>query len=100
LSRKLRIPSITLAPIAAGLEANGLITTNENEALLPGREMSRITLQDILAVVRQDGETGSHRDPKWNSAIESLGRELDDAVADTLSDKMLSDILDESENQT
>jgi membrane protein len=98
LSRTLRIPSITLAPIATGLEANGLITTNENEALLPGREMSRITLQDILAVVRRDGETGSHRDPKWNSAIENLGRKLDDAVADTLSDKTLSDILDESEN--
>jgi len=99
LSRSLRIPSITLAPIAAGLEANGLITSNENEALLPGREMSRITLQDILAVVRRDGETGSHRDPKWNSAIESLGRKLDDAIANTLSDKTLSDILDESEDQ-
>ena len=99
LSRTLRIPSITLAPIAAGLEANGLITSNENEALLPGREMSRITLQDILAVVRRDGETGSHRDPKWNSAIESLGRKLDDAIANTLSDKTLSDILDESEDQ-
>lgn len=99
LSRSLRIPSITLAPIATGLEANGLITTNENEELLPGREMSRITLQDILAVVRREGETGSHRDPKWNSAIEDLGKNIDAAVADTLSDKTLSDILDESENQ-
>jgi DNA-binding IscR family transcriptional regulator len=62
--------------------------------------MSRITLQDILAVVRRDGETGSHRDPKWNSAIENLGKKLDDAVADTLTDKTLSDILDESEIQT
>lgn len=100
LSRSLRIPSITLAPIATGLEANGLLTTNEKEELLPGREMSRITLSDILAVVRHDGETGSHRDPKWNSVIENLGKKLDEAVAGTVSDKTLSDIIDESEKQT
>ena len=100
LSRALRIPSITLAPIAAGLEASGMLTTNESEQLLPAREMSRITLDDILAVVRRDGETGSYRDPRWNGAIETLGKRLDDAIADTLSDKTLSDILNESENET
>ena len=98
LSQTLRIPSITLAPIASGLEAHGLITTNENEALLPGREMSRIALGDILAVVRRDGETGSHRDPKWNSPIEILGNSLDDAIAATLAEKSLADLLDETDD--
>jgi membrane protein len=98
LSHTLRIPSITLAPIAAGLESNGLITTNEKEELLPGREMSRITLQDILAVVRRDGETGSYRDPEWSHTVENLAKNLDDAVANTLSDMTLADILDESED--
>jgi membrane protein len=97
LSRALRIPSITLAPIATGLEANGLITTNENECLLPGREMSRIALSDILAVVRRDGETGSFRDPKWDSPIELLGKSLDDAVAATLSEQTLAELLDRAE---
>ncbi|MCH8248349.1 MAG: YihY/virulence factor BrkB family protein [Proteobacteria bacterium] len=99
LSRALRIPSITLAPIAADLEATGILTTNEKEELLPGREMSRITLDDILAVVRRDGETGSHRDPKWDEPIETLGERLDDAIADTLSGKTLSDLLDQSEDR-
>jgi membrane protein len=97
LSSQLQIPSITLAPISTGLEINGLLTGTENEGLLPGREMSRITLADIVAVVRREGETGSHRNPKWSDPVESLGRGLDDAVADTLSDKTLSDILDASE---
>ena len=97
LSRTLRIPSITIAPIATGLEACGLITTNEKENLLPGREMTRITLGDVLAVVREHGETGSHRDPKWDDAIEALGKRLDEAVASTLSDQTLADLLDESE---
>ena len=98
LSSELRIPSITLAPVAAGLEAKGLLTTTEKEGLLPGREMSKVTLADIIAVVRREGETGSHRSPKWSNAIEALGTGIDSAVADTLLDKTLADLLDESEN--
>jgi len=100
LSSLLRIPSITLAPIATSLESSGFLTSNEQEGLLPGREMSRITLSDIVAVVRQEGETGSHQDPRWSDPIEILGRSLDEAVADTLSDQTLSDILDASEIKT
>jgi membrane protein len=96
LSSQLRIPSITLAPIATSLETSGFLTSNEQEGLLPGREMSRITLIDILAVVRLEGETGSHQDPKWSNPIEMLGNGLDTAVADTLSDKTLAQLLDES----
>jgi len=97
LSRTLRIPSITLAPIAAGLESNGLLTSNEKEELLPGREMSRMPLSDILAVVRRDGETGSHRDPKWDDPIEGLCNALDEAVAATVAKLTLADLLDQSE---
>ncbi len=99
LSRTLRIPSITIAPIAAGLESCGLITTNESENVLPGREMARIKLSEILAVVREHGETGSHRDPKWDDTIEALGKRLDEAVASTLSEQTLADLLDQSEKQ-
>ena len=98
LSSLLQIPSITLAPIAAGLETSGYLTSNEKEGLLPGREMSRITLIDIVAVVRQEGETGSHKEPKWSDSIEILGKGLDMAVAGTLSNKTLAELLDESDD--
>ena len=62
----------------------------------PGREMTRIPLNDILAVVRVEGETGSHRDPQWTTAIEILGAELDDALANAVGEKSLSDLLDEA----
>ena len=96
LSAALKIPSITLAPITAGLEQSGLLTLTENEDLQPGREMTRIPLNDILAVVRVEGETGSHRDPQWTTAIEILGAELDDALANAVGEKSLSDLLDEA----
>ena len=97
LSKKLRIPSVTVAPIANALEKKALLTTNEQENLLPGREMSRILLNDILDVVRVDGETGSYRDPKWSPVIETLGGDVDAAVAKTLSGQSLSGLLDELE---
>jgi len=99
LSEQLRIPSITVAPIVLGLESNGLLTTAEDEELLPGREMARIQLNEILSVVRIDGETGSHRNPKWSEIITSLGETIDSAVESTLSDKSLSQLLDDTESE-
>jgi membrane protein len=100
LSRRLRIPSITVAPIVAALEQKGLLTTDEAENLLPGLEMSRIKLTDIIDVVRVDGETGSYRDPKWSSLVDELGSALDTAVRSTLADRSLSDLLDDLETKT
>jgi membrane protein len=95
LGRRLRIPTITLAPIALGLEKKGLLTTSENEKFLPGKEMSRIRLQDIIDVVRAEGETGSHRDPCWDDAIDAIGKDIDAAVGTALGNKTLSQLLDE-----
>ena len=58
LAHHMKMPSVTLTPIIAGLEAEHLVTSTETEDLIPGREMSRIKLADILAVVREHGETG------------------------------------------
>ena len=97
LARKLRIPSITLTPIIAGLETDGLLTSTEEENLIPGREMSRIKLSDILTVVRDRGETGSYRDPKWADEIKGLGARLDAAVSDAVGNQTLADLLDSVE---
>ena len=94
------IPSITLAPVAIGLEKNGLIAIDENEFLLPGREMARTTLADILDVVRAQGETGSHREPQWSASIDELGGALDAAVLATIGDRSLSDLLDNAESSS
>jgi membrane protein len=98
LSDALEIPSITLAPVVIGLEKNGLLAVDENEFLLPGREMARTTLADILHVVRTQGETGSHQEPQWSKAIDDLGGELDDAILATIGHRSLSDLLDNAES--
>ena len=97
LARVLRIPSITLTPIITGLETDGLLTSTEEEDLLPGREMSRILLNDVLAVVRERGETGSYRDPKWADEVAGLGKQVDAAVSSTIGEQTLAELLDKDE---
>jgi membrane protein len=97
ISAELHIPSIALAPIFEALESAGLLTSTEKEELLPGREMSRIAMTDILAVVRVQGETGSYRKPSWSGSINALGEQLDSAVAGVVGDRTLAGFLDETE---
>jgi membrane protein len=96
ICRELEMPSISLAPVITALEDGGLLTTTESEELQPGREMSRIRLNDILAVVRVHGETGSYRDPAWTAEVDALGAELDNAVSTVMAGKTLSSLLDNS----
>ena len=98
ISKQLSIPSIALSSVADGLEAAGLLLSTEREELLPGREMSRILLRDILDVVRSTGETGSDRPPNWTGGIDRIGGQLERAVSDITVDRTLSDILDELAN--
>jgi membrane protein len=94
MSDEMQMPSITLMPVLLALEAGGLLAATEKEFLLPGKDMAAIRLQDILSVVREQGETGSYRDPKWSGEIEAFGKTLDDAVLSTVGDRTLSDLLD------
>ena len=96
LARHMKMPSVTLTPIIAGLEADKLLTTTENEELVPGRELSRMKLSDILAVVREHGETGSYREPKWEKIIDGLGDELDSTFSTAVGEQTLADLLDKN----
>ncbi|MGI9202332.1 MAG: YihY/virulence factor BrkB family protein [Woeseiaceae bacterium] len=96
LARHMKMPSVTLTPIIAGLEAEKILTTTESEELVPAREMSRLKLKEILAVVREHGETGSYRDPKWEKAITQLGDQLDGSFSAAIGEQTLADLLDDS----
>jgi len=97
LSGILKIPSLGTTPTINALEQSGLLITTEKEELLPGREMSRIRLEDILAVVREKGETGSDQDPRWSQGIDALGSRIDSAVDGVVGAETLADLLDQLE---
>ena len=93
ISRRMRIPSITLAPVLESLEAGGLLAVTDKDDLLPGKDMATIRLDDILSVVRVHGETGSYRNPKWSKEVDALGTDLDNAVLETVGTRTLVDLL-------
>lgn len=95
LSSRINIPAIAIMPVIDALEKAGLLITTESEMLFPGQELSRIQLNDILNVVREEGETGSYRDPTWSNHVNALGAELDNAIAGVVNDKTLAELLDE-----
>jgi len=99
LSTSVRIPTLALAPVINSLENAGLLLSTDDEKLLPGREMSRITLSEIVGVVRTTGDTGSDKPPRWSREIGQLGDGLDAAVHGTIEGRTLADLLDETANE-
>ena len=97
LSDALQIPSLTFEPILCDLEDNGLLTTNEKDELLPGRETALITLREILDVVRNQGGTGSWREPHWEKHVDEVGKRLDEATLSTVGELTLVDLINEAE---
>ena len=95
VSSRLNISTLALEPVTQSLEANGLLLITEEEKLIPGREVSRIRLQDILDVVRGHGDTGSHGAPNWGPKTDAIGDKLDAAADQVAGDKTLADLLDE-----
>ena len=99
VAEELGIPPMAIAPTARGLEAAGLLNLTEKEDLQPGRDINRIRLEEILAVVRGEGQTGSYREPQWTGLVDKLGGKLDSAVSDTVSSETLADLLDQGARQ-
>jgi membrane protein len=94
IGEKLRVPSITLAPVLEALEDGGLLAVTDKDELLPGKDMASIRVDEILSVVRDHGETGSYRDPKFSKEVEAVGRKIDSAIGDIVGDQALSDVLE------
>jgi len=57
LAEQLEVPSIALGPVVDALALAGLLETTDGEQLLPGRDPGSITLDEVLAAVR-DGRSG------------------------------------------
>ncbi|MBL8201504.1 MAG: YihY family inner membrane protein [Chromatiales bacterium] len=94
ISTETNIPGLTLGPVIADLEAAGLISAVQDEALVPGRDLSRITLADILAAVRGGCETGALVRPAWSAPVNDVAGRVEAAIDGLTAGTTLSDFLD------
>ena len=81
LAARLRVPRHLLEPVATALmDAELLTRTNENR-LIPGRDLRRIGVVDILAAVRSS-ERDSHEqaDDDWNATVSTVAGDVERAI--------------------
>ncbi len=91
------IPAPTLAPVLSALEAAALVSANDEEGLMPGREMSRITLVEILAAVRAGGDTGALQAPVWAGPVNRMANDMQAAIDKLTAATTLSAFLDQQD---
>lgn len=99
IASRLGIPSVALEPLVNGLERNGLLAATDNDELIPGRDMAGIELREVVAVVRDVGETGSIGEPQWSAAVRDIGKRLDSAVTETIAGTTLAEFLDSTNSR-
>lgn len=78
LAEHLEIPGSALAIVVDSLEKAGLVTLNEEEDILPARDIEGIALVDILNAVRDERQYATWL--LWRARTEPVA----DAIADTL----------------
>ncbi len=99
ISSETNLPGLTLGPVIAELEAAGLISATHEEVLVPGRDLSHITLADILAAVRADCKTGSLVQPAWSGPVNEVAERVEGAITALTSRTTLSEFLDQADTR-
>ncbi len=91
LADRFGITSDLLGDVMTSLEQGGLITISDAARILPGREMSRIKVLDILGAVRN---APGAPEIQLEAPIEELSVKIRQAVQNELGDQRLTDLLD------
>ena len=99
LAEQLGLPGIAVAQMGSAFEKAGLLIVTEDDELVPGRDISRIEVQEILEVAR------SHRSGHTTlrgveiPAVDRLSAQLEAAWRACCNGKTLRDLLDEPEER-
>jgi membrane protein len=98
LSSELGLPGVALAQIGGALEKAGLLIATEDDEFVPGRDVGRITIQEILEVARNQ-RSGHYaaRGPEI-PAVDRLSARLEQAWRDCCAGRTLRDLIEDPVN--
>jgi membrane protein len=96
LAAEIGLPGIAVAQIGGTLEKAGLLIVTEDDEFVPGRDVGRITLQEIMEVARNQRSGHSAVRGLQIPAVDRLSDNLEKAWRDTCDGRTLRDLLDES----
>ena len=96
LASELGLPGIAVAQIGAGLEKAGLLIVTEDDEFVPGRDISRINVQEIVDVARNQRSGHSPSRGVEIPSVDRLTESLEQARRDCCAGRTLRDLLDET----
>jgi membrane protein len=99
LASELGLPGIAVAQIGDTLEKMGLLIATEDDEFVPGRDVSRITVQEILDVARNQRSGHSAGRALHIPSVDRLSENLEKAWRDCCAGRTLRDLLDETTEQ-
>lgn len=98
LAAKIGVPRHQLEPIVGTLRDAGLLAQTTEQRLIPGRDLRRIKLAEILDAVRGTISEALAAPPvSWNVTVDAMSVRINDAILGALADKSLADLVAEDE---
>ena len=99
LARALSLPGIAIGGMAEHLERAGLLAQADDGKLFPGREISSITLAEIVTNARTRS-TGHEPHPRLSApGVRQLQQDMERAWRSVCGDRTLADLIDQHEPQ-
>ncbi len=96
LAGEIGLPGIAVAQIGGTLEKTGLLIATEDDEFVPGRDIGRITVQEILDVARNQRSGHSAVRGLQIPSVDRLSENLERAWRECVAGRTLRDLLEES----
>jgi len=96
MAHELAMPGIAISRIVHALEDAHLLTMTDDEKLLPARDLSQISIQEIVDIARNEkaGQVG------WRNlkipAVDAISKTMDDAWRKSCGEMTLRDLIEET----
>jgi membrane protein len=94
LADQMDVPASVLDHALSRLEARGLVLTVEDDTVAPARDLSAITLAEILDAIRHEVPDPRRPVPKGVPAADAAALAADNALRESMSRTTLRDLLD------
>jgi membrane protein len=98
LAAKIGVPRHQLEPIVGALRDADLLAETTEQRLVPGRDLRRIPLAEILDAVRGTSAEGATAPAPWNATIDAVSRSVRDSILGALGGRSLADLVAEDES--